>query len=613
MTYIGFPILSLIYLTVFLINYFSKKRIDLFENKIISALMIINGIGLILELGCYVVLAFLHIQTTPVGMFILKTYIYYMYIFDWVLTGYIYLLTHKKYGSPDCDKKSIFRNCMLASSPIALLGFFATYFKPLFWYDNFPKIYTYGFTTDFLIYVTLVIAPFWMLRCFSTLMRKEKQNTTRINMILLGIILVGLAGAAMQYVDRSILIITSAHTLMLILIYFTIENPDLRMLEEIMSSKRLNEQANEEKSNMILQITDKVRNPITEISNISGYLLTKNKDSEVEAGLKDIKKISDNAYDYINNALDISGADSSLLQETKYDYNLNTLLNELVLQNKDKISSEVEFRTNFAKTLPTKLNGDGVKLKQIITTVLLNSIKHTTKGFIEFNVDQVTKYDVCRLLISIEDTGAGISQSKINELLDVKEDLTEEEASKLNELDLNLNIVNKLLRLIGGTINITSEEGKGTKIDIVLDQKISNNQDKEVEKLYEYGNYEFNKKKVVLISEDEAYIREFKRNAIGLNINLECLNSAKECLDKIRNKEDIEVIFTEEDLSKINANDLLIKLKNEDNFNNKIVLISNCEVADQIKEYLDKGFYKVLKKNAPKKEVVDTINKLIDM
>ena len=501
------------------------------------------------------------------------------------------------------------KGASLFAAILAMGGSLLIAILPLSLYKDANLMYAYGPAVNATFSICAIYTV--VILGFIFIFHKKAKSKQMIPLYLLGIFIILIL--LVNRLNPGLLVIPAIISYIDLIMFFTIENPDMVMLEEIMSSKKLNEQANQEKSNMILKITDKVRNPITEISNISGYLLTKKISNEVEIGLKDIKKISDNAYDYINNALDISNSDSSALKETKTDYNINTLLSQLVLQNKDKINSNVEFRTNFSKTLPSKLYGDGVKLKQIITTVLLNSIKHTTKGFIEFNVDQVTKYDVCRLLISIEDSGTGISQNRINELLNVKEDLSPEEINKLESLDLNLNIVNKLLRLIGGTINITSEEGKGTKIDIVLDQKISKNQDKEVEKLYEYGNYEFNKKKVILISEDESYIKEFKRNATGLNINLECLNSAKECLDKIRNKEDIEIIFTEEDLSKINANDLLIKLKNEDNFNNKIVLISNCEVADQIKEYLDKGFYKVLKKNAPKKEIVDTINKLIDM
>ena len=598
---------ALIYTVILTFVFFSKRKVHKLENKIYGKLLIITIISMITELSI-IFTKDIHV----VGTLIQKLFLVVILLWQSEFMMYAFTTAVKNNSEKKEAKYVTDKFINILYSIFVLLNAFiaaAIIVSPIYFYDSGNIKYTYGPSVNIIFAVTGVYSAIMLILLLVNIKDIKKRGFIPIIFLLILLLL----EVVIQKSHPEMLLSNAVFGLMIFIMYYAIENPDMVMLEEIMSSKKLNEQANEEKSNMILKITDKVRNPITEISNISGYLLTKNKDSEVEAGLKDIKKISDNAYDYINNALDISGADSSLLQETKYDYNLNTLLNELVLQNKDKVGAEVEFRTNFAKTLPTKLNGDGVKLKQIITTVLLNSIKHTTKGFIEFNVDQVTKYDVCRLLISIEDTGAGISQSKINELLNVKEDLTEEEASKLNELDLNLNIVNKLLRLIGGTINITSEEGKGTKIDIVLDQKISNNQDKEVEKLYEYGNYEFNKKKVVLISEDEAYTREFKRNATGLNINLECLNSAKECLDKIRNKEDIEVIFAEEDLSKINASDLLVKLKNEDNFNNKIVLISNCEVADQIKEYLDKGFYKVLRKNAPKKEVVDTINKLLDM
>ena len=274
MFYIGFPILSLIYIIIILTVYFSKERINLFENKVVSTLMIINTIGLILELLCYAVLVFLKIQETPIGMTILKTYIFYMYVFDWILTGYIFMLTNKEYDTENYNKKEYYKKSLIVFSPIILIGFYITYFTKLHYYNISPKYYTYGLSTDFLVYFTCFLAPLWIYRCIRvSLAKKSREYNIRIGIILLGIILLGISGAIMQLVDRSILILTSAHTIMLVLIYFTIENPDIQMVEELDKNRKLTEQNFEEKSNFLFKISQDLKKQLLDISKISNNII----------------------------------------------------------------------------------------------------------------------------------------------------------------------------------------------------------------------------------------------------------------------------------------------------------------------------------------------------
>ena len=85
MLYVGLPVLSLIYIISFIIFYYSKKRINLFENKYVIVMMVVNVVGILFELGCYIVLGIFKNQDTFIGMFILKTYIIYILVFNWLL------------------------------------------------------------------------------------------------------------------------------------------------------------------------------------------------------------------------------------------------------------------------------------------------------------------------------------------------------------------------------------------------------------------------------------------------------------------------------------------------------------------------------------------------
>lgn len=182
MTYIGFPTLSLIFMIIFLCLYYSKKRINLYENKIVIGMMITNVIGLILELSCYLVMAGLKIQDTFVGMFILKSYIVYIAIFNWLLTGYIFVLTNKNYRKENNDNyiKKYFYKILLLFSPIALIIVGITYVAPLSYVSEAPKFYTYGACTISIFYSFLLLFPIWISRCiYSTIKNTDRKEINK--------------------------------------------------------------------------------------------------------------------------------------------------------------------------------------------------------------------------------------------------------------------------------------------------------------------------------------------------------------------------------------------------------------------------------------------------
>ena len=147
MLYVGLPVLSLIYIISFIIFYYSKKRINLFENKYVIVMMVVNVVGILFELGCYIVLGIFKNQDTFIGMFILKTYIIYILVFNWLLNSYIFYLTSSKANSESFDKKKHLLKILYYSLPVLLFLCSLTYSAQLFYYADYPKYYTYGFAT----------------------------------------------------------------------------------------------------------------------------------------------------------------------------------------------------------------------------------------------------------------------------------------------------------------------------------------------------------------------------------------------------------------------------------------------------------------------------------
>lgn len=600
---IGFPILSLIYIIIFLTVYFSKKRINLFENKVISTLMVINSIGLILELLCYAVLVFLKIQDTLFGMAILKTYIFYMYTFDWVLTGYICMLTSKRYETEKYNKREYYKKSMIIFSPIIIIGFFVTFFTKLEYYNVSPRYYTYGLSTDFLIYLTMFLATFWICRCIRVATKKKsREYNIRIGTILLGIIFVGISGALMQLVDRSMLILTSAHTIMLALMYFTIENPDVQMVEELNKNRKLTEQNFEEKTNFIFKISQELKKPLQDIANISNNIY-ENTSGEIKEQAKQINANSKQLYSYVNNALDISTMDIKNLKIVDGIYNTKNFFDEISLRIKGEIKNQnknMELRYNISKNIPEYLQGDNTKLKQAITSIAFDSIKHTEKGFIELNVDSIIRYGVCRLLIEISDSGKGMELEKINEILSVSKEITKEEMEKVDKLNISLPLAHKIIKALNGNLMIKSEVNSGTNFLIVMDQKIENKKDNSKKTLEKYSNNIISEKQIMMITNNIEIIKETKKELEDINIVSSPF--AKESLEQIK-KQKFECIIIDENLNEESGINVLKEIKQLNNNMPIICLISEKNKFLE-KHYVEDGFDEIITKENYSSQII---------
>lgn len=591
MLYIGFPILSFIYIVIFLVVYYSKKRVNLFENKIVSALMIINAIGLLLELGCYAVLVFFKNQDTSIGMAILKIYIYYMYVFDWILTGYICVLTNKKYETESFDKRKEFINSLSYFSPIVIVGFFVTFFTKLNYYNIHPKYYTYGTSADFLVYFTCILAPFWIYKCISVIKaKKSREYNIRIGTMLLGIILVGISGAMMQLVDRSMLIITSAHTIMLALIYFTIENPDMRLLQEAHKAKEISDSANEEKTLFVYNMAQEIRSITGKIDDDADIILDSKDYDEIHDTARDIKANTSKFTSMMNDILDVSTIDSANLKTYNSKYNVKNIIKQMVNVYGDICKNkELKFRTNIDHDIPEELYGDSINLKEVLNTVLSNSTKYTEKGYVELSVNTIIKNDICRLIFTIEDSGKGIKSEDIN---------------KIKIDNKSLSKANKLITMMNGTMLISSDYGIGTKVKIILDQKIGEVAETEVSK-YESN---FDNISILSVDDSEAGLKIIEKLLKGTKINLDIASNGKECIDKIKIGK-YDLILLDEELSQISGLELMQKIKEIRNFNIPVILLTKDNSYEYNEEYLKIGFSDYILKPLKKEELLEKINK----
>ena len=393
-----------------------------------------------------------------------------------------------------------------------------------------------------------------------------------------------------QKQNPGLLLITAAETFITVIMYFTIENPDMKLLEEVHKSKEISDNANEEKTLFLYNMTQEIRNTTSEINNHADLILDSDSLEESKDSARSIKATTSKFTSMTNEILDVSKIDSANIKVYNNKYKIKNILKQVVNIYTDICKNkELKFITNIDHDIPETLYGDSIGLKEVLTIILNNSIKYTQKGYIELDINTIIKNDICRLIITIEDSGTGIKSEDIN---------------KLKVDDKSLSKANKLITLMNGTMLISSNYGIGTKVKIILDQKIALDKDDEISK---YDTV-FDDINILMIDDSEAGIKIIEKLIKGTNIKMDSSNTGKDCLSKIKvNKYDI--ILLDEELSGISGLELIRKIKEIRNFNTPIILLTKDNSYEYNEEYLKLGFNDYILKPVKKDELLTKINK----
>ena len=585
-------IFSLIYMFGLIFLYFSKSRLNNKENKVYKIMLIVNVIGLILQLLCDYVSFKYDVVSKIFSSFVFKAYLVYFIVFVNLMLLYLIILVFNKYE----------RLLIKCDTVITFIESWIVCMAPYSLYRNVKTktYYTYGLAINISFIFSAIVCIFM----FVVLIVNHKKISKTKSIPIYLLIFSGLISAAIQHTYPDILIITSMESCICFLMYFTIENPDLKMLEEVTKIKEITEKTNEDKSSFLYHVTDEMNLVLNNVKIKLNNINKMNDISEIKHSLKEIDAIVDNSKKRVNATINISEMDSKELKVINNTYNIVNLLNGIVAYNRNKIKNNIDFRHDISNTIPDMLYGDSIKVKQIINSVIDNSIKNTSEGFIELRVSCIVKYDICRLIISVEDSGSGIDLVKQNKILSDNSELNVNEIKGKDDLIVNLKIVNKLINMIGGTLSIESLNNNGTIVNITLDQKIVQSDGSTLdEKLDTYNKYMSDKKIIGVISENKDNVKVIKQIGKKNNYKVESFEMTKTCLDKVRDGEAFDAIVIDEDMDKIDARSFLDKVRKVDSFKGKIFVITKKKNIQLKKELKDYGFDAILIEPLDKKDV----------
>ena len=566
------------------IIYFRRKNIRSLETKTYSKIVITNFLNVLFAILCYFTILYKD-NLFFINDIVSKTLLIFFITWELFFTYYIMIIINKddKKVKATTDKLKLLI-LFLYSLLIAII-----YYLPLYYHNENKIIYSYGPSANLIYALTACLIIIWLILIIKNVeILKSKKCIPVILFIVLTIIVV-----IIQKQKPGLLLITATETFITIIMYFTIENPDMKLLKEMHEAKEISDNANEEKTLFLYNMTQEIRTTTKNIDNEADNIIDSDDIEFDRESARNIKGETSKFRMMTNDILDVSAIDSANIKIYNSSYNLKILLRSIIGSYTEVCNNKnLEFRTNIEHNIPESLYGDNISLKRAINLLLTYSVKCTKKGYVELDINTIKKGDIVRLIITIEDSSMGIKSSELEKIKIDNKSISE---------------CYKLVILMNGTMVITSNYGIGNKIKIILDQKIDKDISKEEKKYQEI----LDNKKILVVDNNESSIKVIDKLLKGSKIEMDYSLNGKDAYNKIKTRNRYDLILIDEELNMMTGEELLKYLKEIRNFNVPVILLSKDNKYEYNEEYLKMGFNDILIKPIKKEELIEKINKNI--
>ena len=605
MSIVSFSICSFIFVLMFIIFYFSKERLNTLDTKMYSCILVTNIIGIMIDVFGYFVFK-IYGSESFISILISKFYLVYYFLWAYFFLLYIFVISFREKTEYLLQKKFTKPSIILTSIIISLIVLIMPI--QITYEDNVA--YSSGLSVN-MVYGLCFIMVGIMLYC---LLRNLKKISTKEYIPLLTFMVLSTFCMIIQKTYPEITLMLMCHSIVTSLMYFTIENPDVKMVKELEVAKNEAEKANHAKSEFLSSMSHELRTPLNAIVCFSELLESKEGlDSESKDFAKDIVSASHNLLDLVNGVLDISKIEAGKMELINKEYNSQELFNSLSTMVIPRIGDKpIDFKTVIASDIPPVLKGDTGKLKQIILNLLTNAVKYTDKGFIKYRVECINdfKNNKTKLIITITDTGRGIKKEDIDRLFKKFERLEEDRNTSIEGTGLGLAITEGLAELMGGKITVISDYGKGSTFKFVVIQEIVNVELKEEKSNITSSDYNTFEGKNALIVDDSKLNLKVAENVLkNFLVTTESVTSGLECLSCVNSKK-YDIIFMDIMMPNMSGEEVLRKLR-ENGVNTPVIALTADAIEGQEEKYMSEGFDGYISKPINKEKLSYVLNKYL--
>lgn len=582
MSGIWLPVSALTISLFLIIIFFTKKNINNIEVNIYRNLLILNLFFSINAMAVYCV-------AKTIGTELLVAFMQKIHLSLLNIIGHVFLTYNIEINQFNPKiKKGITTITNLFVIVIVILIFISP-IKVI----NYDEILDVGGISYYISITGIIIAFIYLIILNIRYLLRNKDNIKKSIPFFVLIILFGI-GLLLRLHYPEIITETYCVAFALLVMYFTIENPDVKLLNQVETARDKAEKANAAKTDFLSSMSHEIRTPLNAIVGFSQAIQEETTLEAAKQDAKDIILASQNLLEIVNGILDISKIEANKMEISNTKYNIKTESENLYKLIKPRIGEKpIEFVMNIAPDVPTTLYGDKGKVKEIMTNLLTNAVKYTEQGEINLEISCINKNDNSTIIISVEDTGRGIKPEKIDKLFTKFERLDEDRNTTLEGTGLGLAITKRLVEMMNGKIIVQSVFGSGSKFTVYLPQKIIYDKELKVDSQKEVLNLV--NKKVLVVDDNDLNLKIADRLLKKYNLQVDTCKSGYECLEKIKDQT-YDLIFMDDMMPKMSGTETLHIIQESPTFKTKVIALTANAIEGMKEKYIEEGFNDYLAK-----------------
>lgn len=599
-----FTIYSILFVSMLLITFGLKKKEKLARSKLYICLICAAILYALVEIVGLLILYFSPEFEYLNVFWKLRniTIIYYMYIYICYFIAVKFNYKHVSLKELFFDKKGFLISWIIITLIVILYSIFVGVVPFRFEY--------YEFVGGNATVPLMVVAGLASFVPFLMVVNEYKIRSNVFKNYLIAMIF-WIFVFLMQFKVPYISFIPFAAIFILFIIYYNIENPDIKMVEDLSVLKEKIDKSSSTKIDFLFNLSYDLVNPMNAIVSLSQSLKSLSIDdkSEIERDLKSIKYAGNTLLDSIDNILELSESDEMDSKVNNREYSVYELLKRMESVAIARIGAkQIKFELKIDENVHSKLSGDITKIQKILLNIINNACKYTDIGRIKLSISATNDKDIQVLHFKVRDTGRGIK--------DEDKALIYDDSQETNGVGLAL--AKKYLNLMNGTISFESIYGAGTTFYVDIPQKIVGNRlisedikdDNNSSDVIEYDD--LNKYKIMIVDDDNLDIKVIERLLQKYNLQITKVTDPVECIERIKQDEEFNIIFLDHKMPVVDGMHVMKVLRGLEGYKiPKLVALTANAVAGAREYYMKSGFDDYISKPIDIKELDRIIKRCI--
>ena len=524
---ICFTIAGVIFSILLFVLYNFKSNLKLLENKIYYGIIVTTIISGLIEIYSFILVRTSIFVNSVLYLFSLKSLFLCFLVWIYLFTVYTVIVTinlkNKDY--------SRYRLAIIISTIVFIIVSLTTMILPIDIIETDGLLLPTGVGVDIIYVLSLILFIIMISVIISNRrnLKNKKYYPMYFLLVILGIMII------VQKIFPSLLLINFSLSILIYIMYFTIENPDIKLIKDLSYTRRMLEKQNEIASGTVNNLAISLKNPLMEITNFSSKKINKKDEVSSLEEIKKFQKLSLNLVDQINKIMDLTRIENRQLKIKNKLYQTDNLINSI----KDIINfRNVDVNYNIDNNIPKVLYGDDDNIKQTFTYLVEFINNYFNRYDLTINISKISVRNNCKLMFSI-----------IVNYKNTKLDFIERDNKCIIETNAwEYELYNRLVELQKGTYEV-KKDSSSLIFNFALFQKIKDNNEAVEEEVIRYNNY--SGKKILIALDNHLDINKFTELLVNYNVDISTSSSIEELTELLRSDKTFDIVFLSNTISGI--------------------------------------------------------------